>query len=32
MIKCQGCGIELQNANINEVGYTDNLDNKLCTR
>lgn len=32
MTKCQGCGIELQNTNINKVGYTDNLDNLLCTR
>lgn len=32
MIKCKGCGVELQNTNINKVGYTDNLDNSLCTR
>ena len=32
MTKCKGCGIELQNNNINELGYTDNISNKLCNR
>ena len=32
MIKCIGCGIKLQDINPNEVGYTPNMDNKLCER
>ena len=32
MKKCIGCGIELQNENILNLGYTPNLDNDLCTR
>lgn len=32
MIKCVGCGIKLQDINPNEVGYTPNMDNKLCER
>ena len=32
MKKCIGCGIELQNENILNIGYTPNLDNDLCMR
>lgn len=32
MSKCQGCGINLQNENPNELGYTSNLDNIICER
>ncbi|MEE3342958.1 MAG: GTPase [Bacilli bacterium] len=32
MTKCKGCGIELQNKNKDTIGYTDNLNNKLCNR
>lgn len=32
MTKCVGCGIKLQNKNVNEVGYTPNLNNALCER
>lgn len=32
MTKCLGCGATLQNKDINAVGYTNNLDNELCTR
>lgn len=32
MTKCVGCGIKLQNKNVNEVGYTPNLNNELCER
>lgn len=32
MTKCNGCGIELQDNDINSLGYTDNLSNKLCNR
>lgn len=32
MTKCLGCGAALQNQNIDDIGYTTNLDNKLCMR
>lgn len=32
MTKCVGCGIKLQNKNVNEVGYTPDLKNELCER
>ena len=32
MKKCLGCGIELQNNNILNIGYTPNLDNLYCMR
>lgn len=32
MTKCIGCGIELQNTNINELGYVDDLSKEICTR
>ncbi len=32
MKKCIGCGVELQNENILNPGYTPNLENDLCTR
>ncbi len=32
MNKCSGCGISLQNKDINELGYTKSLDNDLCER
>ena len=32
MKKCFGCGIKLQNENILNLGYTPNLENKLCMR
>ena len=32
MKKCLGCGIELQNENILNLGYTPNLENDLCAR
>lgn len=32
MTKCVGCGIKLQNKNVNELGYTPNLNNELCER
>jgi len=32
MTKCIGCGITLQNENINTIGYTTNIENKLCER
>lgn len=32
MCKCIGCGVNLQNINKNLLGYTINLDNKLCER
>ena len=32
MKKCLGCGIELQNENILNVGYTPNLENDYCMR
>ncbi len=31
-MKCIGCGIKLQNINKDELGYTNNLDNKYCER
>lgn len=30
--KCLGCGVELQDENINKLGYTTSLDNELCMR
>ena len=27
---CEGCGVQLQNENVLNIGYTANLDNKLC--
>ena len=32
MNKCLGCGIKLQNDSPIELGYTTNLDNKICER
>ena len=32
MKRCLGCGIELQNENILNMGYTPNLENDLCAR
>lgn len=32
MNKCIGCGVELQNIDKNNIGYTANLENKLCER
>lgn len=32
MTKCVGCGIKLQNKNVNEVGYTPDIKNELCER
>ena len=32
MSKCIGCGVKLQTNNNEELGYTTNLDNKLCER
>ena len=32
MKKCLGCGVELQNENILNVGYTPNIDNNYCMR
>ena len=32
MKKCLGCGIELQNENILNVGYTPNMEHDLCMR
>jgi len=32
MTKCIGCGINLQNKDINTIGYTTNIENKLCER
>ena len=32
MSKCKGCGITLQNNDINGLGYTPKLTNKLCER
>lgn len=32
MIKCSGCGIELQDKEINKAGYTTNMSNHLCMR
>lgn len=29
---CEGCGVQLQNENVLNIGYTANLDNKLCMR
>lgn len=31
-MKCLGCGVELQNENILNLGYTPNLENKYCMR
>lgn len=32
MTKCLGCGIELQDKNINDLGYVTNLEKELCER
>ena len=32
MNKCTGCGVELQNINDKELGYTININNSLCER
>ena len=32
MSKCAGCGVTIQNSNKEKLGYTINLDNKLCER
>lgn len=32
MFKCIGCGVKLQNSDKNLLGYTKNIDNKLCER
>lgn len=32
MTKCRGCGIKLQDKNPNELGYTNDLTNEICTR
>ena len=30
--KCKGCGVVLQSDNINKIGYTPNINNKICQR
>ena len=30
--KCSGCGVNLQNTNINEIGYIVNFEQELCKR
>ena len=30
--KCSGCGITLQDKNVQEIGYTPNINNSLCMR
>ena len=30
--KCQGCGVELQDENVLQYGYTTSLDNDICQR
>ena len=30
--KCMGCGVELQDENITQEGYTSNLENDICNR
>ena len=32
MTKCLGCGVNIQNTDLNKIGYTSNLDNKFCER
>ena len=32
MSNCIGCGVKLQQENINELGYTRNSESKLCER
>ncbi len=32
MNKCHGCGITLQNKDVNKLGYVKNVDNNLCER
>lgn len=32
MTKCRGCGIELQDKDINELGYTEDINSFLCKR
>ena len=32
MSKCIGCGVNLQTNNINDLGYTNKIDNNLCER
>ena len=32
MIKCEGCGIPLQQEKKDELGYTKNMGSKLCER
>lgn len=32
MSKCIGCGITLQNSDVNKLGYTRNIDNLYCER
>ncbi len=32
MIKCDGCGIPLQQEHVKELGYTRNIEGKLCER
>ena len=32
MSKCIGCGVELQNKNIDELGYVENLSKSICNR
>ncbi len=32
MNKCEGCGITLQNEDINKLGFTKNIDGNLCER
>ena len=30
--KCKGCGVVLQSDDINKIGYTPNINNKICQR
>ena len=32
MNKCRGCGVSLQNKNVNELGFVKNIDDELCER
>ena len=32
MSKCEGCGIKLQNLEKDKLGYTTNIENKICER
>ena len=32
MCKCLGCGVVLQSLNIDDIGYTKNIEKELCER